>query len=77
MQPLPGYEEDNMVWKLNRCLYGLKQYAHEWYAKLAHSLIKQGFQISNFDPYIFVHHRSEIYISVYVDDINLYAAATT
>jgi transposase InsO family protein len=74
MRPLPGYEEDGMVWKLKKCLYGLKQSAREWYAKLSRSLLAKGFRTSNFDPCVFVHHSERIYISIYVDDIGLYAA---
>ena len=60
MQPLPGYEEDNHVWKLCKCLYGLKQSPHEWYTKLASSLLKKGFQKSNFDPCVFVQQSENI-----------------
>ena len=74
MQPLPGYEKDNMVWKLNRCIYGLKQSAHEWYGEFSRSLLAKGFQISTFDPCVFVHHTEQIFISVYVDDITIFAA---
>ena len=34
MGPFPGYEEDGMVWKLKKCLYGLKKSAREWYATI-------------------------------------------
>jgi hypothetical protein len=73
MRPLPGYKKDGMVWKL-KCLYGLKQSARERYAKLSRSQLTKGFQTSNFDPCVFVHHCERIYISIYVDDIGLYAA---
>ena len=63
-----------MVWKLAKCLYGLKQSANKWYDKLSTSLRLKGFQISTFDPCVFVHHTGKIYISVYVDDIAIYAA---
>ena len=29
MRPLPGFSDGDKVWKLNRCLYGLKQSANE------------------------------------------------
>jgi hypothetical protein len=77
MDPLPGYEQDDMVWKLKKCLYGLKQSAREWYALLSRSLLRKGFQISNFDPCVFLHRHEKIFISVYVDDIDAYAAPST
>ena len=76
MRPLPGYKDGEKVWKLNKCLYGLKQSAREWYATLSGSLIAKGFQISTFDPCVFVHQEEMMFISLYVDDIALFAAPT-
>lgn len=76
MHPLPGYEKDGMVWKLGRCLYGLKQSANKWYERLASSLCSKGFQISSFDPCVFVHRNGRMFLSIYVDDIAIYAADT-
>jgi hypothetical protein len=72
MQPLAGYQQDNIVWKPNKCLYGLKQSVHEWYTKLSRSLLAKNFRISPFDPCVFVYCNQQIFILVYVDDIALY-----
>jgi hypothetical protein len=77
MHPLPGYEEGDLVWLLKKCLYGLKQSAREWYAVLSTYLLENGFQASNFDPCVFVHHEREMFLSIYVDDLVLFAAPTT
>src|SRR5258705_26660 len=77
MSPLPGYEQDDMVWKLKKCLYGFKQSAREWYALFSRSLLRKGFEISNFDPCVFLHRNARIFISVYIDDIDAYAAPST
>lgn len=37
----------------------------------------EALQISTFDPCVFIHHSRNIIISVYVDDIALYAAPST
>jgi hypothetical protein len=74
MRPVPGYEEDGILWKLKKCLYGLKQSARKWYAKLSRSLLAKAFRTSNFDTCVFVHHSKRSYISINVDDIRLYAA---
>ena len=65
------------MWKLNKYLYGLKHSAREWYAKLSSSLLQRGFQTSTFGPCVFIHHDKNIFISVYVDDIALFAAPST
>jgi hypothetical protein len=77
MRPLPGYENGDSVWKLNKSLYGLKQSAREWYAKISCTLLAKGFQTSTFDPCVFVHHKNNIYISIYVNDIALYGAPSS
>ena len=76
LRPLPGYEEGDKVWKLKKCLYGLKQSAMEWFNTISRSLISKGFQASTFDPCVFVNADSTIYVSVYVDDSAVYAART-
>ena len=64
------------MWKLKKCLYGLKQSAMEWFNTISRSLISKGFQASTFDPCVFVNADSTIYVSVYVDDSAVYAART-
>jgi len=74
MRPPPGFEDGKHVWKLKRCLYGLKQSAREWYALLSRYLKTKGFNTTSFDPCVFVHNKHEVYLSVYVDDIAIYSA---
>ena len=76
MRPLPGFSNDDKVWKLKRCLYGLKQSANEWYALFARFLTSKGFTTSSLDPCMFVHNKHDIFLSVYVDDIAIYSANT-
>jgi len=72
MQPPSGFSDGDKVWKLNRCLYGLKQSANEWYAPFARFLTTTGFTAVTFDPCMFVHAKHNCYISLYVDDIAIY-----
>ena len=74
MRPPSGFSDGDKVWKLNRCLYGLKQSANEWYALFARFLTTKGFTASTFDPCMFVHAKHDCYISLYVDDIAIYSA---
>ena len=76
MRPLQGYREEGMCWKLNKCLYSLKQSTHKWYREFLTTIAEKGFQACNFDPCIFVHQEHEIYISVFVDDIIRYSDST-
>jgi hypothetical protein len=54
------------VLKLNKNLYGLKQAAYNWFAKLSNGLQDRGFVQSNIDPCIFFGHKC--IILTYVDD---------
>jgi hypothetical protein len=67
-----GYRQDNKVCKLRKCIYGLKQSPHEWYASLTDSLQWKGFAPTKFDPCVFIHKNNQLYISVYVDNIMIF-----
>nr|KYP32235.1 hypothetical protein KK1_047128 [Cajanus cajan] len=73
MSQPPGFEssDKNLVCKLHKAIYGLKQAPHAWFDKLKATLFQLNFQISKCDPSLFVysHDNNVIYILVYVDDI--------
>jgi hypothetical protein len=71
-----GYREQGMVAKLLKCLYGLKQSSRRWYAKLASSLLDKGYVPTNFDPAVFINHKTKVILSVYVDDITFFGPDT-
>ena len=55
IEPSEGFEDDpQVVWKLNKCLYGLKQSAREWNETLTEALKTIGFKEGNADPCLFV-----------------------
>jgi len=66
-----GYRTAGKVARLRKCIYGLKQSAREWYSCLSTLLRKIGFDISHFDPCVFIHKSESTFISVYVDDITI------
>jgi len=43
LRPPPGFSDGDKVWKLNGCIYGLKQSANEWYALFAKFLTSKDF----------------------------------
>ena len=70
-----GYTEkregENLVWKLNKSLYGLKQSGRNWNFVLSEFFQKHNFKKSNIDPCLF-HKQDEnnkMYIVIWVDDI--------
>ena len=70
MQPPPGYNgiKGNMVCKLHKAIYGLKQSPRAWYAKLSSVLEKAGFMRSNADSSLFVRTgtRGKLVVLIYV-----------
>jgi transposase InsO family protein len=69
----PGFHEGgpDMVWKLNKPLYGLRQAPRAWYIHLREHLESIGFTASQADASFFTldHAGDRILLLVYVDDI--------
>ena len=72
-----GFEQGdrNMVCKLNRSLYGLKQASRVWYQKLDAALQEMGFVRTRCDHCVFVWKKgtSHLIVPVYVDDLTIVA----
>jgi hypothetical protein len=70
-----GFEqgEGNIVLKLNRSLYGLKQASRVWYQKLGSALQEMGFHRTCCDHCVFVWKRgtTHVIVLVYVDDLTI------
>ena len=70
----PGHtqeKESNLVCRLYKSIYGLKQSPRAWYEKLSSHLTLYGFRISDADHSLFVktNKNSITLVLVYVDDI--------
>ena len=75
LQP-EGFKEngkENMVCKLKRSIYGLKQASRQWYLKFEKIVTSFGFIENNFDQcvYMKVSGSKFIFMILYVDDILL------
>lgn len=66
-------ECSNMVCKLTKSLYGLKQVSRQWYEKLSALLLTLCFSQATADPTFFTKRYNDIFIGVliYVDDMVL------
>nr|CAI44659.1 OSJNBa0061C06.9 [Oryza sativa Japonica Group] len=66
---VPGKE--NLVCRLKKSLYGLKQSSRQWYKRFDSFMLSQKFRRSNYDScvYVKVADGSAIYLLLYVDDM--------
>lgn len=72
MEQPKGFETANMVCKLNRALYGLKQSPRCWYERLNNFLIQNEFSRSNSDHCLYIkgnHIEKSMFLLVFVDDM--------
>lgn len=74
MSQPPGFTDSDRpthVCRLKKALYGLKQAPRAWYSELKHFLLQTGFHNSLADTSLFIlkHHKTFVYVLVYVDDI--------
>jgi Reverse transcriptase (RNA-dependent DNA polymerase) len=61
----------NLVCRLNKSIYGLKQSSKAWYEKLSHFLLSCNFKTSWADTSLFTKHNEYgiTIVLVHVDDI--------
>jgi len=66
----------DMVYKLKKCIYGLKQSPRDWWLLLSSSLVQLGWRSLKSDECVFVRHDGAdvAYIVIYVDDLLLFAS---
>jgi hypothetical protein len=59
--------------KLNKSLYGLKQFGRMWYNRMKEFLLNKGYSNNDDCPCVFIHKFTTGFciISVYVDDLNI------
>ena len=51
--PPSEFQEQNIVWKLKTCIYGLSDALRKWYIRVKEELCKLGIQCSKSEPSLF------------------------
>ncbi|KAI9180090.1 hypothetical protein LWI28_001059 [Acer negundo] len=74
MSPPPGLRlqgEDNLVCRLHKSLYGLKQASRQWFAKFSEAICSAGYKQSRADYSLFTRKQGKSFTAllIYVDDI--------
>ncbi|KAL5785970.1 hypothetical protein ACOSQ2_008362 [Xanthoceras sorbifolium] len=74
MSPPPGLRrqgEDNLVCRLHKSLYGLKQASRQWFAKFSEAICSAGYVQSRADYSLFTRKQGKSFTAllIYVDDI--------
>ena len=75
MQQPQGFEEkskENMVCKLKKSLYGLKQVPREWYHKFHSFMLSQGYKHSDTDHFLYTKQAKDgslLILILCVDDM--------
>jgi len=75
MKQPPGYvvEGENMVCKLKKAIYGLKQSPLVWFEKFSRVASEGGFQKCHSNHSVFIYHSSpgSVILTIYIDNILL------
>ena len=64
-------EKENLICRLKKYLYGLKQSPRQWYKRFDSFMLSHGFKRSDYDSCVYLKtvNDSAIYLLLYVDDI--------
>ena len=75
MEQPEGFQQqpDQLVCKLKKSLYGLKQSPRQWSQKLSEIMQQFGFRGTLSDPCVFVNHDTGVIVCIYVDDGLIFA----
>ena len=71
IEPPPEAKEDGVIWRLNKCMYGLRDASRKWYEKVKHELLTAGCIQCKLDPAVFTctsHGELRGIIALHVDD---------
>jgi len=74
VEQLKGYEKkesEQMVYKLQKALYRLKQAPRDWFSRIESYFIKEGFKSSSNEQTLFIKKKGAkiLIVSIYVDDL--------
>ena len=71
IKPPKEADAKGMLWRLNKCLYGLTDASRQWYEEIDEKLEQLGFEKSCQDPALYLYKEDDILeglIAIHVDD---------
>ena len=70
LQPPTEAEQTGMLWKLRRCIYGLKDAPRAWYKRVEQVLLELGGVLSKYDDALFLWHEENKLIGILVSHVD-------
>lgn len=67
-----GTEEEDLVCRLRKSLYGLKQSLRVWNQKIRNYLKSIGFEQTYSDPCVYINKETGVIIAMWVDDLIIF-----
>ncbi len=77
LQPPKGFEKENKLWKLKKCLYGLNDAARKFYLSVKETLLSCGCVMQEYEPALFVYKKDGVIQGILLSHVDDFLHAGT